>query len=170
MKRGELSRGFCLKSVTFTRLSEHSKTCSTTVVMESSHLSVLYGECIKVSSLDQGTGHSGEVLVRKQWIWGAGSMEIQGNWLESQKEPAQKFTNAYLNSQGCPTANPQQRSEGRTFLFNLGPCFASSGSWWPIWKVGVQVLPVGKYLQPHLALLCHIVNPPFPLLHLFSFY
>lgn len=23
-------------------------------------------------------------------------------------------------------------------------------------------MPVGRYLPPHLALLCHIINPPFP--------
>lgn len=47
-------------------------------------------------------------------------------------------------------------------FLNLWPCFAFSGHGWPIWKWGDQALPVGRYLQPHLALFCHIVNPPFP--------
>ena len=90
-----------------------------------------------------------------------GNMETFKQSTLDPRSAAKALRNAYVRSREPCKASSDALSNPFSFSA-MGLCFASCGHGWLIRKVGVQVLPVGRYLQPHLALLCHIVNPPFP--------
>lgn len=117
---------------------------------------------IKASSLDYCVGLLGNVWWGSNGYEKAGNVHIHRQFTSDTKRSGAEDEWMHIPTQRGP---PLQAATNWTIHFpcpNLRPCFASSGPGWPIWKLGVQVLPVGRYLQPHLASLCHIVNPPFP--------
>ena len=103
------------------------------------------------------------------WMKGSGKMELHRRLtLYSKGSDAEELTNASVYSQESCTVSGDALN-GPFFFSKSRAVFCFSWRWWHIWKVGVWVLPVGRYLQSHLALLCRIVNPPFPCYSCFLF-